>query len=159
MTMADKIVVMRAGRVEQIGAPLELYERPQNAFVGGFIGSPSMNQIEGEVVDGDFVTADGLRLPLPEHIAAKAMECKGKKLIYGIRPEHLFLGDEGVEAIVDVVEPSGAQTDVFLHFGANRMVATLPGSRRIKPGDRIAITPNLSCVHVFDGASGARIAA
>jgi multiple sugar transport system ATP-binding protein len=159
MTMADKIVVMRSGNVEQIGAPLELYQRPANAFVGGFIGSPAMNQIEGKVSGGEFIAPDGVRLPIPKELLSVAKVYEEKRVIYGVRPEHLMLGEQGVMATVDVVEPSGAQTDVFLHLGQSRVVATLQGSPDVKPGDQISVSPKERSVHLFDASTGLRISA
>src|SRR6478735_7640819 len=106
MTMADKIVVMRDGRVEQVGAPLDLYDNPSNTFVAGFIGSPAMNFIKGKVDSpGTFLAEGGARLPLP----AVAVE-PGRALVYGIRPEHIDIGEGGVPARVSVLEPTGSET-------------------------------------------------
>src|SRR6201999_2277414 len=105
MTMADKIVVMQGGHVEQIGAPLELYDRPENIFVAGFIGSPAMNFLKGQISDGAFAMGD-LSLALPG--AGRAAE--GTQVVYGVRPEHWRLDPEGVPATVRVVEPTGAET-------------------------------------------------
>ncbi|HEX2725850.1 MAG TPA: sn-glycerol-3-phosphate ABC transporter ATP-binding protein UgpC, partial [Beijerinckiaceae bacterium] len=92
MTMADKIVVMHDGIVEQMGAPLELYDHPDNLFVAGFIGSPAMNFIKGRIDNGGFVADGGLKLPLRSAPAASA----GKPAIYGIRPEHFRLAPDGI---------------------------------------------------------------
>jgi multiple sugar transport system ATP-binding protein len=114
MTMADRIVVMNAGRVEQVGTPLELYDTPGNLFVADFIGSPSMNFIPGTVVagtDGDAVAAaDGTRLPIPAGLARV-----GQSVIYGVRPENLAIAEHGTgtQALVEVVEPTGANIEVF----------------------------------------------
>jgi multiple sugar transport system ATP-binding protein len=91
MTMADRIVVMQDGRVEQVGAPLELYDRPANLFVATFIGSPAMNLIEGRITGEGFVTTSGLTLPL----ASAPAGSQGQPALYGIRPEHFSLGGEG----------------------------------------------------------------
>ncbi|MEY2808568.1 MAG: hypothetical protein RLZ66_79, partial [Pseudomonadota bacterium] len=111
MTMADKIVVMRDGVVEQIGSPLELYDHPANQFVAGFIGSPAMNFLPGRVQHGQVVLSSGDHLPLPT--TARAQE--GQEVIYGTRPEHLDItsGDQGMAASVVVVEPTGPDTHVF----------------------------------------------
>ena len=107
--MADKIVVMHDGRVEQIGAPLELYDRPDNLFVAGFIGSPAMNFLRGTLRlngTGEFHGPNGVRLPL----AAAPSGSDGRPAIYGVRPEHFTLADDGTEAEVQVVEPTGSET-------------------------------------------------
>ena len=101
MTMADKIVVMQAGRIEQVGAPLDLFDRPANVFVAGFIGSPSMNILKGKV-SGGAVDVSGVRLPMPA--GAKASD--GQEVLYGIRPEHLELSEGGFAADISVVEPN-----------------------------------------------------
>src|SRR5947208_2401561 len=111
MTMADKIVVMHDGVVEQIGAPLELYDRPDNLFVAGFIGSPAMNLLKGTIrANGRaaFSGPGGVQLPL----RAAAAAADGRPAIYGIRPEHFAIGDAGVEAEILVVEPTGSEIQV-----------------------------------------------
>src|SRR2546421_11469204 len=108
MTMADRIVVMHDGRVEQIGAPLELYDRPQNLFVAGFIGSPAMNFLNGRIrANGklDFESEQGLRLPL----AAAPAESAGRSVVYGIRPEHCVLAEDGAEAEIQEIEPTASE--------------------------------------------------
>src|SRR5271163_3720624 len=113
MTMADRIVVLRDGVVEQIGAPLELYDRPANLFVAGFIGSPAMNLLHGTIrLNGSptFVIDGGVSLPL----ASAPVGSDGRPAIYGIRPEHLVLsGTDGMPAEVSVLEPTGQETQVF----------------------------------------------
>ncbi len=115
MTMADKIVVMDDGRIEQIGSPLELYDRPRNVFVARFIGSPAMNLVQGTVRCGEglIVEVNGYRLP----VGAESEAGDGQTVTYGIRPEHLDLADDGFPAQVSVVEPTGSETLVFLRFG------------------------------------------
>ena len=108
MTMADQIVVMNQGKVEQIGAPLELYDRPANLFVAGFIGSPAMNFIAGTVRKDGFLTADGLLLPLDARVASHI----GNAAVYGIRPEHLVLDRAGLPFAVELIEPTGSETQV-----------------------------------------------
>ncbi len=102
MTMADKIVVMRDGIIEQMGTPLDLYDRPINIFVAGFIGSPSMNFIEGSVQNGVFTTKDGIVLPAVN-------PCEQRHRTYGIRPEHLHIADDGIDIEVVVLEPTGSE--------------------------------------------------
>src|SRR5205807_1089376 len=122
MTMGDKIVVMHDGLVEQIGAPLELYDKPRNLFVAGFIGSPAMNFLRGVVrANGSFEFAglDQTRLPL----AAVPPGADGRAAIYGIRPEHLVLGEDGPEVVVQVVEPTGSEIQVAAKLGDEDIVA------------------------------------
>ncbi|TIU09012.1 MAG: sn-glycerol-3-phosphate ABC transporter ATP-binding protein UgpC, partial [Mesorhizobium sp.] len=104
MTMADKIVVMRDGRIEQVGAPLELFDRPANLFVAGFIGSPSMNLLKGVVCKGDKPVVEIAGTPFP--IAANSAVEDGRNVVYGVRPEHLEIHPDGVPAKISVVEPT-----------------------------------------------------
>ena len=156
MTMADKIVVMRDGRVEQIGAPLELYDNPANVFVAGFIGSPSMNFLQGTVTarEGEkaFVSEGGLVLPLPETPASE-----GQKVIYGIRPEHIQIGQGGVELDVVVVEPTGSETQIFAKSGKELIDAVVKDRIAARPGEKISFGFDPASVHLFDRASGNRI--
>jgi multiple sugar transport system ATP-binding protein len=156
MTMADKIVVMRDGVVEQIGAPLDLYDHPANMFVAGFIGSPAMNFIEGKVsLNGTarFISETGIELPL--NAAPRARD--GQAAIYGIRPEHLTLSDDGIEAEVIVVEPTGSETQVFTRIGGREVVAEFRERHEFKPGEKIRLGPRLDLVHLFDRESGQRV--
>src|SRR3954468_977704 len=133
MTMADKIVVMQAGRIEQVGAPLELFDKPANLFVAGFIGSPSMNMLKGVVRTGEkpAVEVDGVRLPF----AGAGQVADGQEVGYGVRPEHVELAREGVQARIAVVEPTGSETLVFLRFGESELVALFRERHNFKPGD------------------------
>ena len=152
MTMADKIVVLKDGRVEQIGAPLDLYDRPQNEFVAGFIGSPAMNFLKGAMNGDGTVTVAGARLP--------AMATRTGEVTYGIRPEHLSLGVAGAtgfEATVDVVEPTGADTMVVAHVGGQEVQIVLRDRVSVKSGDAVTLVPDASRVHLFDPATGQRI--
>jgi multiple sugar transport system ATP-binding protein len=155
MTMADKIVVMRDGIVEQTGAPLELYDRPANQFVAGFIGSPAMNFVPG-VVKGRVVELEGGgSLPVPGGSTAS----DGQKVVYGMRPEHLSLNaGQGVSAEVSVVEPTGADTQVFAKIGGVEVTAVFRERMDFKPGERITLSPDVARAHLFDAASGARLA-
>jgi multiple sugar transport system ATP-binding protein len=144
MTMADKIVVMRNGRVEQIGKPLELFDRPANTFVATFIGSPSMNLFEGEVSDGKFAIP-GATLPLP--LGQNGMMAK----TYGIRPEHLSIQAEGTPATVIVVEPTGSETHVLVKLGDADVTLMLRDRIELQQGQTISIAPDLTKVHLFGG--------
>ncbi|TAT76552.1 ABC transporter ATP-binding protein [Rhizobium ruizarguesonis] len=156
MTMADRIVVMRDGFVEQIGSPLDLYDRPANLFVAGFIGSPAMNLIRGQVSTSgplELITDGGGRLPLPE---AASLD-RGARLIYGIRPEHLTIGQGPVAAEVVLVEPTGAEIQVTTKFGTDPLVATVRERLDLRAGDNIVITPDLSKLHLFDAKTEKRL--
>jgi multiple sugar transport system ATP-binding protein len=154
MTMADKIVVMRDGRVEQVGAPLDLYDNPSNTFVAGFIGSPAMNFLKGRVeAHGTFLAEGGARLPLPD-VGAEP----GRAIVYGIRPEHIDIGEGGIPARVSVLEPTGSETQIFARMGGDPIDAVVKDRLRATPGEEIPLRIDARRVHVFDGASGARIA-
>ena len=156
MTMADKIVVMRDGRVEQMGAPLDLYDNPSNVFVAGFIGSPSMNFVKGKVDTRDgnqvFVADGGAVLPV-EGVAAGS----GQPAVYGIRPEHIEIGEGGVMARVSVLEPTGSETQIFARIGEDALDAIVKDRVQVKPGDVIPFRIDPRRAHLFDGATGARL--
>jgi multiple sugar transport system ATP-binding protein len=160
MTMADRIVVMRDGLVEQTGDPLGLYDRPVNTFVAGFIGSPAMNMIPGvaRTVGGasQIAFSDGAVLPLP----AGAGAADGQSVLYGIRPEHCAVGN-GVGLPVDivVVEPTGADTQLYCRFNGQEVTAMVRDRVAARAGERIKLMPDASRAHVFDAASGVRLAA
>jgi multiple sugar transport system ATP-binding protein len=149
MTMADKIVVLNAGRVEQVGAPLDLYDRPINQFVAGFIGSPSMNFINGQITPDGFAAA-GIVLPLPQGLAPG-------KAVYGIRPEHFELSPAGVAAMVLLVEPMGSETQVTMMLGEQQAIGVFRERVKARPGETIMVRPDTASVHLFDTATGARI--
>jgi multiple sugar transport system ATP-binding protein len=156
MTMADKIVVMHDGRVEQIGAPLELYDRPQNLFVAGFIGSPAMNFLRGTIrANGSlgFTGPGGTQLPL----ANAPTGSDGRDAVYGVRPEHFAIADDGAETVIQVVEPTGSETQVVARLGDTEIIAAFRERHPFKPGDTIRLKPDPRLVHLFDAASGERL--
>jgi multiple sugar transport system ATP-binding protein len=153
MTMADKIVVMNAGNVEQTGAPLDLYDHPNNLFVAGFIGSPAMNFLKGQITSGAFRAEDGAALPLP----GKANGSEGKPVVYGIRPEHFLLDSQGLPATVHVVEPTGSETQVMAEFAGTPIVCAFRERVAAKPGETIRIAADPALVHLFDAGSGQRL--
>ncbi|MBZ9918942.1 sn-glycerol-3-phosphate ABC transporter ATP-binding protein UgpC [Mesorhizobium sp. BR1-1-12] len=152
MTMADKIVVMRDGRIEQVGAPLELFDRPANLFVAGFIGSPSMNLLKGVARKGGVDIAGALFPVAP----GSAVE-EGRAIVYGVRPEHLEIHADGVPAKISVVEPTGSETLVFLRFGDGEMVALFRERHDFKPGDTLKLRPRPDHIHLFDAETGKRL--
>src|SRR5438105_6851415 len=156
MTMADKIVVMHDGIVEQIGTPLELYDRPDNQFVAGFIGSPAMNFLKGKVKTNGiagFEGPNGVKLPLASAPAAS----EGRPAVYGVRPEHFTIADDGAEAEIIVVEPTGSETQVFAKPGGEQVVAVFRQRHQFNPGDKIRLKPDPSLVHLFDETTGKRL--
>ncbi|MFZ5678113.1 MAG: ABC transporter ATP-binding protein [Pseudomonadota bacterium] len=151
MTMANRIVVMSDGVIQQVGPPLELYDRPANIFVAGFIGSPTMNFFDAVTVKGAARLACGTVLP----IAAAVPD--GREIVIGIRPEHLHFADQGLPATVTVVEPLGMSTQVTLE-AANERVTLLALERpQLTPGDRKYLTAKPQDIHVFDRTSGLRL--
>jgi multiple sugar transport system ATP-binding protein len=155
MTMADKIVVLQDGRVEQIGAPLELFDRPANTFVAGFLGSPSMNLLQGSAVGGERPTVEvnGARL----EVSGRHVIQNGQPVLFGVRPEHLELSPDGFPAQVAVVEPTGSETMVFLRFGESEIVALFRERHDFKPGDTIHLRPRSDHTHLFHAESGERV--
>jgi multiple sugar transport system ATP-binding protein len=159
MTMADQIVVMRDGVVEQRGRPLELYDHPCNLFVAGFIGSPAMNFLPGTLERGDGPARvrlqDGTVLAAPPHCAGDS----GQKVIFGIRPEHLRLtptaqGDGAFAARISVVEPTGADTQVYAQAGQAPITCVFADRHPCGSGDLIHLVPLPERAHLFDQASG-----
>jgi multiple sugar transport system ATP-binding protein len=156
MTMADKIVVMHDGRVEQIGAPLELYDRPDNLFVAGFIGSPAMNMIKGRIrVNGtaSFEGPAGVTFSL----AAAGSGNDGRPAVYGVRPEHFSLSEDGAEAEVQVIEPTGSELQVVAKLGGEDIIAVFRERHQFKPGEKIRLKPDPRLVHLFDETTGKRL--
>ena len=161
MTMADRIVVMSNGNVEQIGAPLEIYDNPANTFVASFIGSPGINLIKGKALRSNGTVAveteDGVRLPAPGNVAV----ADGQPVVYGIRPEHLAIGaaDDGFQASVDLIEPTGAETLVFSRIAGIELCARSNERFDIKLGESVGFAPKVDQVLLFDADEGKRIRA
>jgi multiple sugar transport system ATP-binding protein len=161
MTMADRIVVMHDGIVEQIGAPLELYDHPDNLFVAQFIGSPAMNIVNGTLRRSNgsayVESSGGLRWPIAARNAAD-----GQAVTLGVRPEHLTLagaGGGGVSGEVIVVEPMGAETELLIKAGDSQVTLMTSGRPSVSPGERVGLTLDPASVHLFDQKSGQRLAA
>jgi len=157
MTLADRLVVMNAGRAEQIGAPIELYERPATQFVGGFIGSPAMNFLPGRIAEsgGHVALEDGTLLP-----AATGPASPGMPVMVGLRPEHFAVDGNAapLHLVVELVELLGADTIVhgLMSQDGSTVLARLPGTVRVAVGERIPLTIPPAQIHLFD-ASGKRI--
>ncbi len=156
MTMADKIVVMHDGLVEQIGAPLELYDRPANLFVASFIGSPEMNMLKGRIRlnhNASFEGQAGVRFAL----TAAPTGSDGRPALCGVRPEHFVLADDGADAEVQVVEPTGSELQVVAKLGGEEVIAVFRERHQFKPGDKIRLKPDPRLVHLFDETTGKRL--
>jgi multiple sugar transport system ATP-binding protein len=156
MTMADRIVVLRDGLVEQIGTPLELYDRPANAFVAGFIGSPSMNLLTATLA-GAAVTVTNTATALP---VAGAGSPDHRPVLLGIRPEDCRLASagDGLPARVSVVEPTGAELHIVAEASGQPIIVALRDRHAIVPGDLIHIRADPARLHVFDPGTGLRLA-
>jgi multiple sugar transport system ATP-binding protein len=158
MTMADKIVVMRNGSIEQFGTPLEIFDYPDNVFVAGFIGSPPMNLVEGTAKRYEskavVVTDDDVALPLQNTVSVN----EGQRVVYGIRPGDLSVSqDRGIAAMVGVTEQTGSETLVFAQAGKNSICGTFSKRYDFKQGDHIFLEPQGDRIHVFDARTGVRL--
>ncbi len=159
MTMADRIVVMNAGRIEQIGTPLELYDTPANLFVADFIGSPSMNVIRGTLsfASGAPVveTPCGTQLALPDAGSGR----EGQAVAFGIRPEHMLLAPEGagIPAVVGVVEPTGVNIQVYATMARTPVCAMFTERHLLRPGTAIRLACMPDKIHLFDAETGLRL--
>ena len=156
MTMADKIVVMHDGLVEQIGAPLDLYDRPDNLFVAGFIGSPAMNMLKGHIRANGRVAFEG-PAGVKFALGTAPSGSDGRPAVFGVRPEHFALADDGAEAEVQVVEPTGSELQVVAKLGGSDIIAVFRERHQFKPGDKIRLKPDPRLVHLFDEQSGKRM--
>ena len=160
MTMGDKIVVMRDGRIEQTGSPLDLYDMPANQFVAGFIGSPAMNFLPGTLRRHNGAAhvelADGTELAAP----LQAGGADGQPVVYGTRPEHLMLAQTGgIPARVAVMEPTGMDTFVACRHEGTELSAVFRERYDFAPGTTIHLQPDLQRAHLFDATSGQRLVA
>lgn len=155
MTMADRIAVMNKGRVEQLGTPMELYDRPANTFVGRFIGSPSMNLIEGHlqrVADRSvFISRVGDEVLLPSGAVGTATKVDA---LLGVRPENLIVGEVGFEAEVSLVEPMGSETQVVCRYGGSNIVVLLRDRQDVRRGQTIRLRPAEEAIHLFETETG-----
>ncbi len=147
MTLADRIVVMQDGVIEQVGTPLELYDHPANEFVATFIGAPSMNLLSGDL-SGDKININNYELPGPGGTG---------KANLGIRPEHLVLADNGLPMQVKVVEPTGSETMVFLRYENQDVTAVFRERHSFTPGETINLMPDPQHLHFFNSETGNRL--
>jgi len=153
MTMADRIVVMHDGIVEQIGTPLELFDRPGNLFVAQFIGSPAMNVFKG-TVQNNTVQALGAQWAMPTGVTSAT---HGQQVYFGIRPSDLNLASSGIAAKVVVVEPTGAETELLLQIGEQSLTLVMHGRTDVKPDDTVYLQFDANKAHVFDATSEQRL--
>ena len=158
MTMADRIVVMHDGIVEQIGTPLELFDRPGNLFVAQFIGSPSMNVLKGTLRRAggrEWVEAEGRQWPTVTH----TQTLDGQAVHYGVRPTDITLASSGngIAAKVIVVEPTGAETELLLEVGGAQLVVVMHGRTGVRPDDTVHLEIAPEKTHVFDGVGDQRL--
>ncbi len=161
MTMGDRIVVMKDGLVQQVDTPLNLYEKPANLFVAGFIGSPAMNFVEAALADSAgkvFVDAESFRLEVPPDLASPARPWVGRRVIFGIRPEDiadraLTNGSQPawtIKAAVDVHEPLGSDVILYLTAGSQTLVARVDARTEAKMGQSIEVVFNMRKMHLFN---------
>ncbi|WP_033047922.1 ABC transporter ATP-binding protein [Sinorhizobium meliloti] len=157
MSISDRIAVMYRGRVEQFGTPEEIYARPATRYVASFIGSPQIELLEGvlEAQNGaTFVRAGQTALPV--RIGRDGFH-PGKPVEFGVRPEHVRLGDNGIEGRVQMLQPIGPATHVSIDTAAGKFIASVPGFLRVKPGDAVRIEIVATDLHVFDKETGLRL--
>ena len=159
MTMADHIVILKDGRIEQTGHPLEVYDRPANLFVAGFIGSPAMNMIKGrvELLNGQPVVQAAKDVVLPLPARAEAME--GRAVTVGVRPEHLrpVIADTGLKGTIITVEPTGPETHVYVTLAGQEVCAITQERLDLKPGAPVPLRIAPDSLHLFDQTTGARL--
>ncbi|HTN61541.1 MAG TPA: sn-glycerol-3-phosphate ABC transporter ATP-binding protein UgpC [Devosia sp.] len=164
MTLADRIVIMRDGNIEQIGTPSEVFEHPANIFVAGFIGSPPMNLLDATVKGGKALLADGVEVPLPTSAAVT----EGQSIVLGFRPEsfapkgHSLHGEAEALALsrtIAIAEPLGTETILYTELGGQEIQAKMLNPRVVKPGEVLDFTLDLTRLHVFDKASGRSVRA
>jgi multiple sugar transport system ATP-binding protein len=161
MTMGQRIAVMNAGILQQVGSPQVLYDTPSNRFVAGFIGSPSMNFVEVTVNDGTLRGPGDWSIPVPNR--SRNSISNGQKVVVGFRPEHLDIGEAGGDhasfrARADVVEYLGNEELLHVNAADQDVVAIVDSDHRVKPGDIVELTVPLEKVHLFDAESGDTLA-
>jgi multiple sugar transport system ATP-binding protein len=165
MTMGDRIAVMSKGELQQVGTPLEVYEKPANLFVASFIGTPPMNFIPATLADGGTtVVASGFKVPVPEALRAAAAGRDGAKVVLGIRPENIREasregagGTVPINAKVEFVEPLGHEVIVHGRVGDDLIVAKVDPHRAPKMGAMVDLVVEVDAVHLFDAATEKRL--
>jgi len=164
MTLGDRISVMNEGRFEQVGTPLEVYDHPRTRFVAGFIGTPPMNFLSGDIMEADrklVFAAPGFRLPLPERFRATAIPRAGRRAELGVRPEDFTLAGApeqrafSIPGTVQLVEALGNEQLVYVKVNEAVVIWRCDAHIRRAPGDALALSPNPEKMHLFDSATGA----
>jgi multiple sugar transport system ATP-binding protein len=155
MTLADRIVILKGGEIEQVGTPDEVYNSPASIFVGGFIGSPAMNFAKGMIRNGQVMFDAGASVPLQSRSAGKADGLEGREVVVGIRPEHFMPAGEGhaLSGRVQVVEPLGSDTLIHFALGSSTLTARVAPEMRPSPGENLSIGVDPSRIHLFDAAT------
>jgi multiple sugar transport system ATP-binding protein len=163
MTMGNRIAVMNGGKIQQVGAPLEVYDSPANLFVANFIGTPPMNFIEATVdPDGSLLRAKGYAIPLPASLQRRVAAKKGEAIIAGIRPEHIHEATGNgatVNGTIELVEPIGHNVVVHSRVGEDILVASISTKQIPKIGEPIILGIDTASMHLFDKSSGMRLEA
>jgi multiple sugar transport system ATP-binding protein len=166
MTLADRIIVMNNAEIMQVGSPREVYENPQNLFVAGFIGSPSMNFLPARVIkeeDTLVVDVESFRLPIPQEFVERFMACLDREVVFAVRPEHLYDASVSrgfsttgmIKGVVEVCEFLGSEAILFVQTGKHHLTARIEEHGNIKPHQEIELIVNMDKMHIFDPASGA----
>jgi ABC-type sugar transport system ATPase subunit len=166
MTLADRIAVLRAGKLEQFASPNEIYNRPASRFVASFMGSPPMSMVPAKVnADGSRIELlDGTSLAVPDSRRSMTQAASGRPIELGLRPEHVRPGearepgDVAIDANVEVIEPLGSETLTWLNVGGKSMTGRFPPELGARPGERVRVTLAMSRMHLFDTETGAAIA-
>ncbi|MDB5523168.1 MAG: msmX [Rhizobium sp.] len=163
LTLADRIAIMKSGIIQQLDDPMTIYNRPKSLFVAGFIGSPAMNFLRGDVeaaAGGPVINTNTVRIPLNGY-QTQAMPATGQKVVLGIRPEHVQVDDASAamtfDAVVDIEEPMGADNLLWLKFAGNTISVRIAGSRRYAPGTKIKLSFDMSLASLFDAGTELRI--
>ncbi|WP_203333799.1 ABC transporter ATP-binding protein [Planococcus beigongshangi] len=168
MTMATRIVIMKAGIIQQVGTPKEVYDFPANRFVGGFIGSPAMNFFEGTISNGNFIVGDkSVTIPADTAAVLKDLGYDGKPIALGIRPEHIHVNNEDLsgvpasefEAEITVAELTGAETILYAVYADQEFIARVDADTLIEAGHTATLAFDMSHVHFFDIETGDRLKA
>jgi multiple sugar transport system ATP-binding protein len=161
MTMANRIFIMNEGRLQQSGPPLEVYKKPNNKFVAGFIGSPATNFIDSVIIkenDEYFINAEGVKLKVPKDFNSKITDYIGKEIIFGVRPEDIhdkqFVSNatpyNTIKAKVEVIEPLGAEIFIYLACGKNSLVGKMDSRTQVEIEQNIEIAIDMEKTHIFD---------
>ncbi|WP_156383314.1 ABC transporter ATP-binding protein [Rhizobium sp. Root483D2] len=162
LTLADRIAVMKSGVIQQLADPMTIYNMPENLFVAGFIGSPSMNFFRGEIKDKSgrkVIEINGVDFAMDAYPARGPLEA-GRKVVLGVRPEHVKVDEPGAEihdAVVDIEEPMGADNLLWLKLAGQTISVRIAGARRYAPGTAVKLSFDMSMASVFDAVTENRI--